>query len=46
MSICVLPTAHFKQVIARAHQEPVLKYTNPQTEAQEIGWITKPLVCM
>ncbi|KAK2155025.1 hypothetical protein LSH36_251g04052 [Paralvinella palmiformis] len=35
---------HFKQVIARAHQEPVLKYTNPQTEAQEIGWITKPLI--
>ena len=35
---------HFKEVIKRANQEPVKKYTYPQTEAQEIGWITAPLV--
>ena len=35
---------HFREVIKRAHQEPVMKYATPQTEAQEIGWITKPLV--
>lgn len=38
-------SAHFKEVIKRAHQEPVKKYSRPQTEAQEVGWITKPLVC-
>lgn len=36
--------SHFKKVIARANQEPVKKYVQPQTEAQEIGWITKPLI--
>jgi len=36
--------SHFKDVIKRAHEEPVKKYTNPQTEAQEIGWITRPLI--
>jgi hypothetical protein len=35
---------HFKQVIRRAQQEPVKKYMFPQTEAQEIGWITRPLI--
>jgi len=35
---------HFLQVIKRANQEPVKKYTRPQTEAQEVGWITKPLI--
>ena len=35
---------HFLKVIKRANEEPVKKYTKPQTEAQEIGWITKPLV--
>jgi len=36
--------SHFLKVIKRANQEPVKKYTYPQTEAQEIGWITKPLI--
>lgn len=36
---------HFLKVINRANQEPVKKYTYPQTESQEYGWITKPLVC-
>ncbi|XP_076440623.1 cilia- and flagella-associated protein 144-like [Babylonia areolata] len=35
---------HFLQVIKRANQEPVRKYDRPQTEAQEVGWITKPLI--
>lgn len=35
---------HFKKVISRAHLEPVKKYTYPQTEAQEVGWITRPLI--
>ncbi|XP_064607105.1 cilia- and flagella-associated protein 144-like [Liolophura sinensis] len=35
---------HFLKVIKRAHEEPVRKYANPQTEAQEIGWITRPLI--
>lgn len=35
---------HFKSVISRAQQEPTKKYLFPQTEAQEIGWITKPLI--
>ena len=36
--------AHFIQVIKRANLEPTKKYTVPQTESQEIGWITRPLV--
>ncbi|KAK7487511.1 hypothetical protein BaRGS_00021213 [Batillaria attramentaria] len=36
--------AHFRQVIHQANMEPVKKYKRPQTEAQEIGWITKPLI--
>ncbi|VDI81194.1 cilia- and flagella-associated protein 144-like [Mytilus galloprovincialis] len=35
---------HFLKVINRANQEPVKKYTYPQTESQEYGWITKPLI--
>ncbi|CAH1775662.1 unnamed protein product [Owenia fusiformis] len=35
---------HFRKVIGRAHQEPVKKYSYPQTEAQEVGWITRPLI--
>ena len=34
----------FLQVIKRANQTPVEKFDFPQTEAQEIGWSTKPLV--
>ncbi|KAL3867885.1 hypothetical protein ACJMK2_040731 [Sinanodonta woodiana] len=36
--------AHFLKVISRANQEPVKKYTYPQTESQEVGWITRPLI--
>ncbi|XP_041358185.1 protein FAM183B-like [Gigantopelta aegis] len=36
--------SHFVEVIERAHQEPVKKYAFPQTEAQELGWISKPLL--
>uniref|UniRef100_A0A1I8GTU3 Protein FAM183A n=1 Tax=Macrostomum lignano TaxID=282301 RepID=A0A1I8GTU3_9PLAT len=36
--------SHFVGVIERAHLEPTKKYTVPQTESQEIGWITKPLL--
>ncbi|XP_002737174.1 cilia- and flagella-associated protein 144-like [Saccoglossus kowalevskii] len=35
---------NFLKIIHRAHQEPVKKYTFPQTEAQEIGWMSKPLI--
>lgn len=35
---------HFTAVIKRAHQEPGKKYIYPQTEAQEVGWITRPLI--
>lgn len=36
--------SHFREVIKRANQEPVKKYENPQTAAQEIGWISRPLI--
>ena len=39
-------TAHFLKVIERANQEPVKKYSFPQTEAQEYGWISRPLVSL
>ncbi|XP_059156524.1 cilia- and flagella-associated protein 144-like [Physella acuta] len=35
---------HFRQVIKRANQEPVKKYAFPQTESQEYGWISRPLI--
>lgn len=35
---------HFKKIIERANQEPTKKFPFPQTEAQEIGWVTRPLV--
>ncbi|XP_016335956.1 protein FAM183B [Sinocyclocheilus anshuiensis] len=34
----------FVQAIRRAHLEPTKKYSHPQTEAQEIGWISSPLI--
>jgi len=33
----------FQAVINRANTVPVKKYTEAQTSAQEIGWITQPL---
>ncbi|KAK0064923.1 cilia- and flagella-associated protein 144-like [Biomphalaria glabrata] len=35
---------HFQDIIRRAHQEPVKKYPFPQTESQEYGWISHPLI--
>jgi len=37
---------NFRAVIARANEVPPRKYVCPQTEAQEYGWITQPLVCI
>ncbi|XP_043941307.1 protein FAM183A isoform X1 [Protopterus annectens] len=35
---------NFLNIIHHAALEPTKKYTMPQTESQEIGWITTPLV--
>jgi len=35
---------NFLKIVHRAAQEPVHKYLHPQTEAQEYGWLHKPLV--
>ncbi|CAH8578010.1 unnamed protein product [Schistosoma turkestanicum] len=35
---------HFAEVIQRAALEPPKKYTEPQTENQEYGWISQPLM--
>ncbi|XP_067867974.1 protein FAM183A [Heterodontus francisci] len=32
------------KILQRNFLEPRMKYTFPQTEAQEIGWITTPLI--
>ncbi|CAL8306427.1 unnamed protein product [Lota lota] len=34
----------FIQAIHQALLEPTKKYNHPQTESQEIGWISKPLI--
>ncbi|XP_067678131.1 cilia- and flagella-associated protein 144-like [Haliotis asinina] len=36
--------SHFLSVINRASLEPVKKYSFPQTESQEYGWISKSLI--
>jgi len=36
---------NFKAVIARANEVPTRKFVCPQTEGQEYGWISQPLVC-
>ncbi|XP_051893202.1 protein FAM183A isoform X2 [Pristis pectinata] len=35
---------HLSKILRRNFLEPRMKYAMPQTEAQEIGWITTPLV--
>ncbi|KAK4476178.1 hypothetical protein MN116_001392 [Schistosoma mekongi] len=35
---------HFAEVIRRAALEPSKKYIEPQTENQEYGWISQPLI--
>ena len=39
-------TAQFLTVYKHAQEVPTAKYEYPQTEAQEYGWVTKPLVRM
>ncbi|NP_001313503.1 cilia- and flagella-associated protein 144 [Danio rerio] len=34
----------FLQAVHNAHLEPTKKYTHPQTESQEIGWLSSPLL--
>ncbi|XP_062853156.1 protein FAM183A [Trichomycterus rosablanca] len=34
----------FLKAIHEAHLEPTKKYAHPMTEAQEIGWISSPLI--
>jgi len=34
---------HFLRIVHRASLEPFHKYVHPQTEAQEYGWLHKPL---
>ncbi|KAM9479003.1 cilia- and flagella-associated protein 144-like isoform 2-T2 [Salvelinus alpinus] len=34
----------FLRALHRACLEPTKKYTHPQTESQEIGWISRPLI--
>lgn len=41
---CFNPTAKFLNLIHHAVLEPPKKYTEPQTESQEIGWFSTPLV--
>lgn len=36
--------ADFIKAFHKAREEPTKKYTMPQTESQEIGWISTPLV--
>jgi hypothetical protein len=36
--------SHFRTVIERSNQEPTKKYLFPQTESQEYGWISQPLI--
>lgn len=33
-----------KRAIAQSRAPPTRKYIRPQTESQEIGWISQPLV--
>ena len=36
---------NFRAVIARANEVPPRKFVCPQTEGQEYGWVSQPLVC-
>jgi len=42
--VSLKPTAKFLNLIHHAALEPTKKYSEPQTESQEIGWNTTPLV--
>lgn len=42
--VSLKPTDKFLNLIHHAALEPTKKYAEPQTESQEIGWNTTPLV--
>ena len=41
---CTSSAAHFTELFKRANLEPTRKFLYPQTESQEYGWISKPIV--
>ncbi|XP_041791640.1 protein FAM183A [Chelmon rostratus] len=40
----IAENSDFIKAFHKARQEPTKKYTMPQTESQEIGWISTPLI--
>ncbi|KAJ0032626.1 hypothetical protein NQD34_002707 [Periophthalmus magnuspinnatus] len=40
---CVYVLADFIRAFHKAREEPTKKYSTPQTESQEIGWVSTPL---
>ncbi|TDH08836.1 hypothetical protein EPR50_G00101660 [Perca flavescens] len=40
----VAESSDFIEAFQRARQEPTKKYAFPQTESQEIGWMSTPLI--
>ncbi|XP_034738174.1 protein FAM183A [Etheostoma cragini] len=40
----VADNSDFIEAFHRARQEPTKKYAVPQTESQEIGWVSTPLI--
>ncbi len=42
--LCPWLAEHFLYIIRRGQLEPTKKYSEPQTESQEYGWISSPLV--
>lgn len=43
-SLWICFSADFIKAFHMAREEPTKKYTAPQTESQEVGWISSPLV--
>ncbi|TMS19960.1 Protein FAM183B [Larimichthys crocea] len=40
----IVENSDFIKAFHKAREEPTKKYTMPQTESQEIGWISTPLI--
>ncbi|XP_056894980.1 protein FAM183A [Takifugu flavidus] len=40
----VTENSDFIKAFHKAREEPTKKYTAPQTESQEVGWISSPLI--
>ncbi|CAG11569.1 unnamed protein product [Tetraodon nigroviridis] len=40
----VTENSDFIKAFHMAREEPTKKYTVPQTESQEVGWISSPLI--